>query len=413
MANAGKSRRKDKNRVVLKTGEGQRENGTYFYRWTVKGKRHYVYAKTLEELREKEKEIAKDKMDGIKAEARYTTVNDLFDLWKVLKRGLKDNTFENYKYMYDTFVRPTFGKQRICSLKKSDVKRFYNYLADERGLQAATIDNIHTVLHQVLDMAVDDEYIRVNPSNNVLKELKQSHVFQTEKRRALTKAEQELLLRFLKENHTYSRWYPIFAALVGTGLRVGELTGLRWCDLDMENGLIDINHTLVYYCHREESAKNGCYYNVNTPKTKNSNRQVPMLGFVKEAFQMEREYQELTGITCAVTIDGYSDFVFLNRNGSVYNQGTLNKVIRRIIRDCNDAELLKSESPDVLLPHFSCHSLRHTFTTRMCEAGVNVKVIQDTLGHQDISTTMNIYADATKELKMEAFAGLDQFFCPV
>lgn len=63
-----------------------------------------------------------------------------------------------------------------------------------------------------------------------------------------------------------------------------------------------------------------------------------------------------------------------------------------------------------LLPHFSCHSLRHTFTTRMCEAGVNVKVIQDTLGHKDISTTLNIYTDVTKELRRSEFEGLDSYF---
>ena len=100
----------------------------------------------------------------------------------------------------------------------------------------------------------------------------------------------------------------------------------------------------------------------------------------------------------------------MNRNGSVQHQGTLNKAIRRIIRDCNDEVLLKGEENPVLLPHFSCHTLRHTFTTRMCEAGVNVKVIQDTLGHSDISTTLNIYADVTKELKMAEFAGLDAYF---
>lgn len=203
-------KRKDKSRVVLRKGEVQRANGTYHYCWTDgKGKRHFVYAKTLEELRDKEAEIEKDKSDGIKAEAKYTTINDLFDLWKQLKRGLKNNTFENYKYMYDTFVRPEFGKTRISSLKKSDVKRFYNRLADDRGLQPSTIDSIHTVLHQVLDMAVDDDYLRSNPSSNVLRELKQSHCFETEKRRGLTKPEQDLFLDFLKRNHTYSHWYPI------------------------------------------------------------------------------------------------------------------------------------------------------------------------------------------------------------
>ena len=409
---AGKGqKRKDKDRIVLRTGEGQRPNGTYEYRWTDKtGKRRRVYAKTLEELRDKEKEIEKDKSDGIKAEARYVTVNELFDLWKQIKRGLKDNTFQNYQYMYNTFVRPEFGKKRISTLKKTDVKRFYNYLADERGLQASTIDSIHTVLHQVLDMAVDDSYIRNNPSNNVLKELKQSHVFKTEKRKALTRPQQDLLLDFLQRNHTYNHWYPIFAVMLGTGLRVGEATGLRWCDIDLDKGMVDVNHTLVYYCHRHEVEKNGCYFNVNTPKTETSVRQVPMMDFVKEAFLKEKEYQEAMGVECKATVDGYTDFIFVNRLGNVQHQGTLNKAIRRIIRDCNDEVLMKGEDDPVLLPHFSCHTLRHTFTTRMCEAGVNVKVIQDTLGHADIATTLNIYADVTKELKQTEFIGLDEFF---
>ena len=115
-------------------------------------------------------------------------------------------------------------------------------------------------------------------------------------------------------------------------------------------------------------------------------------------------------IHCEVMIDGYTDFVFVNRFGHTQHQGTLNKAIRRITRDCNDEVLLKGENNPVLLPHFSCHSLRHTFTTRMCEAGVNVKVIQDALGHADISTTLNIYADVTKELKKDEFAELDLFF---
>ena len=208
----------------------------------------------------------------------------------------------------------------------------------------------------------------------------------------------------------YSHWYPIFAIMVGSGLRVGEITGLRWCDVDLKEGIIDVNHTLVYYAHRDEAHKHGCYYNVNTPKTKASTRQVPMLDFVKEAFIMEREYQEAMGIKCEVTIDGYTDFIFVNRFGEAQNLANLNKAIRRIIRDCNDEEFLKDENPAVLLPHFSCHSLRHTFTTRMCEAGLNVKVIQDALGHQDISTTLNIYADVTRELKKKEFAGLDMYF---
>ena len=165
----------------------------------------------------------------------------------------------------------------------------------------------------------------------------------------------------------------------------------------------------MYYCHRHEVELNGCYFNINTPKTKASNRKIPMIESVKEAFLMEKANQEKTGIKCSAVIDGYSDFIFVNRNGKTQHQGTLNKAIRRIIRDCNDEVLLNDENATVLLPHFSCHSLRHTFSTRMCEAGINVKVIQDTLGHQDISTTMNIYTDATKEMKKQEFESLDNY----
>ncbi|MDD6169091.1 MAG: site-specific integrase [Lachnospiraceae bacterium] len=401
------NKRKDKDRIVLRKGESQRKDGNYDYRWTTRdGKRHSVYAKTLEELRTKEEEILRDKCDGIKTEARYVTINDVFEVWKQLKRGLKDNTFQNYKYMYEQFVKPDFGNTRVSQLKKSDVKRFYNMLADERALKVSTIDSIHTVLHQVLDMAVDDAYLRNNPSDNVLKELKQAHNFDTEKRKSLTVAEQELFLNFLRRNHQYNHWYPIFAVMVGTGLRVGEVTGLRWCDIDLKENLIDVNHTLVYYNH----AENGCYFNINTPKTKAGVRNVPMLEFVKQAFIEERKYQMANGIRCSVKIDGYTDFIFVNRFGAAQHQGTLNKALRRIIRDCNDEVLEKNEENPVLLPRFSCHSLRHTFTTRMCEAGVNIKVIQDALGHSDISTTLNIYADVTKELKKKEFEGLEAVF---
>ena len=323
---------------------------------------------------------------------------------------MKNNTFENYKYIYETFVRRQIGSKRVSTFLKSDIKRFYNYLVDERGLKPATVDGVHNILHQIFDMAVDDNYIRNNPTNNVLRELKKAHCFKTEKRRGLTRPEQELFMDYLKNSKTAVYWYPVFAVMLGTGLRVGEVTGLRWCDIDLKDGIIDVNHTLVYYDHRTSEGKKGCYFNVNTPKTEAGNRQVPMLDFVKEAFVMEKQRQELLGVHCEATIDGYTDFIFINRFGQAQHQATLNKAIRRIIRDCNDEQFLKTENPEVLLPHFSCHSLRHTITTRMCEAGVNIKVIQDTLGHKDITTTLNIYTDVTKELKRTEFDRLDKYF---
>lgn len=399
-------RRLDKNRVTLRKGESYRNDGRYSFRWCTRdGKRHYIYAKTLDELRRKEMELTVDQFDGIRTDKQHTTVNDVFELWCELKRGLKDNTFQNYKYMYNNFVRNGFGKLRVSNVKKSDVKKFYNTLADEKILQISTIDTVHNILHQIFALAVDDNYIRQNPTDEMLKELKKSHGFQVTKRKALTVPEQELFIQYLKTNAKYKHWYPVFATMLGTGMRVGEIVGLRWCDVDFENNLIDVNHTLVYY---NKGDNNGCSFAINTPKTKAGIRTIPMLETVKDAFLLEKAYQDEVGLSCNAKVDGYTNFIFINRFGNTQHQGTLNKAIRRIIRDCNDAVLLKTTDDNpVLLPPFSCHSLRHTFTTRLCEEGVNIKVIQNVLGHSDFKTTMDIYTDVTNDLKQKEFSALD------
>ena len=402
-------RRKDKKNRVLKEGEYQRSCGTYEFKWRDKsGGRHSISAVTLEELREKELDVLRDVLDGVKADKNNLTINDLYNSWVQLKRGLKDNTFSNYKYMYTMFVEPDFGKRKIVDLKRSDIRSFYNYLADERHVQINTIDCIHTVLHQVLELGVEDDYLRYNPSDNALKELKKARNFEVTKRRALTVPEQELFEAYLSKQGQYHRWYPIFIIMLWTGMRVGEVTGLRWCDIDLEDDTISVNHTLVYYDKRNDER---CTFAINTPKTAAGERIIPMLPKVKEAFMMEKQYQEECGLESRAVVDGYRDFIFINRFGNVQHQGTLNKALSRIVRDCNFEILDKPHKKDtVILPKFSNHSLRHTFTTRMCEAGVNLKVMQEILGHADAETTMDIYAEATKELKKSELDSFAEFF---
>ena len=101
----------------------------------------------------------------------------------------------------------------------------------------------------------------------------------------------------------------------------------------------------------------------------------------------------------------------MNKDGNVQNQGALNKAIKRVMRDCNSEilEKLTDDSEPVLLPAFSCHHLRHTFATRLCESGINLKVIQDVLGHADVSTTMNIYVDVTNDLKKKEILSFSSY----
>lgn len=140
----------DSHHVRLRTGEVQRKTGSYMYRWTDKlGKRNTIYAATLEDLREQEEQILVDQHDGIKANIKNVTVNDVYELWCQLKRGIKDSTMKNYIYMYELFVKPTFGKKKLVQVKKSDVRRFYNQLIDDKVLKPSTVDVIHAVIPEL------------------------------------------------------------------------------------------------------------------------------------------------------------------------------------------------------------------------------------------------------------------------
>ena len=198
----------DSKRVLLRTGEYECENGRYEYRYSVFGKRYSIYAKTLEELREKERSLDSEEMH-LSTNPYRTTLNDLFLVWKELKRGIRGNTFKNYCYLYEMYIEDYIGRLYVTSIKKTDVKRYFNYLNDERKLKLGTIDGVHNILHQVLQVAVDDELILQNPADNAIKELMRSHNMHRKKRNALTKNEQKLLVDYISKNHQYNRWYPI------------------------------------------------------------------------------------------------------------------------------------------------------------------------------------------------------------
>ncbi len=397
--------RYSKDHVRLKTGEYQKADGSYEYRYAVFGRSFSFYSKTLENLREKEAQITSQQNEFRKTHlGRTLTLDSLFDLWRQLKRGIRDRTFQHYCDTYQRYVMNSIGRQYVSSLKKSDIKRFYNYLADERRLQIGTIESVHTVLHQILQLAVDDELIASNPADSAVKELMRARNIDHRKPTVLTTVQQNLLMQFVSESPIYSRGMPIISVLLGTGMRVGELTGLRWCDVDFQKREIDINHALVYYNRSGQH----CTFGINDTKTPASKRVIPMTDSVKDAFLKERAYQAENGLFCQMDVDGYSDFIFLNRFGYPLQQNVLNKAFQRIIRDCNDQEFLKSNAPAVLLPHFSCHSLRHTFATNLARnPNISVKVAQYLLGHADVTTTLNIYSHCTEEMMENARNALD------
>lgn len=408
--------RKDNKGRALRKGEFQRaSDGKYVYGYTdPNGVRRYIYSKDLKKLREREEKLVKDQLDGLDVYvAGSADINFVFDRYISIKSELRSSTKSNYTYMYDRFIRDGFGKKKIGDVKYSDVLQFYYDLLHNKGLQINTLDTIHTVLHPTFQLAVRDGIIRNNPSDGVMAELKKKTGNKKGIRHALTLEQQRAFMDYIAQSPVFVGWHPFFTVLLGTGCRIGEVVGLRWEDVDLEKRTININHQMTYYPRREDTYK--CEFKVSLPKTDAGIRILPMMNQVYEALKGEYDRQLEEGFP-DVVIDGMTGFIFTNRFGSIHNPQAVNRAIRRIYEAHNAEELVKAKNEHrdpVIIPHFSCHHMRHTFCTRFCENETNVKVIQSIMGHASIETTMDIYAEVTEMTKKEALdnlsANLDVF----
>lgn len=400
--------RKDLRGRALRKGEMQRASDQrYVYTYTDPlGRRKYIYARDLATLREKEKELIKNQLDGLDLYvAGRATINNVFDRYMAIKHNLRDSTRSNYLYTYNHFVRDNFGMKLIAGIKFSDVLQYYNHLLHEQDLSLGTLDTIHCLLHPTFQLAVRDQIIRNNPTDGVMKEISKQSGKNRGVRHALTIEQQRAFMEYVANHPVYYHWWSLFTVLLGTGCRIGEALGLRWEDLDFENRIISINHSLVYYPTAKERKS---VMRIVKPKTEAGIRTIPMLDVVYDAFQMELEEQEETGFNTD-EIDGMTGFIFKNRYGGVPNYNTVNQAIKRIINSHNADEIIlakREKREPVIIPNFSCHHFRHTFATRLCEVESNLKVIQSIMGHRNIETTMDVYAEATDRKKKESMDNL-------
>lgn len=403
-----KTRKDDKGRVLQK-GETQRKSDKmYIYTYVDPyGTRRYAYSKDLLTLREKERWLQRDQMDGLDVYAAgKSSLNDTFDRYMSMKYNLRPTTRANYIYMYNQFVRDGFGEKKLADIKYSDVKMFYYHLLNERNLQINTLDTIHTVLHPTLAMAVRDDIIRKNPSDGVMAEIKKNSEKNKGIRHALTLEQQRAFMNYISGSPDYYHWLPLFTVLLGTGCRVGEVIGLRWEDVDLKNRSINVNHTVSYYARTDGKST----FAVSRPKTEAGIRIVPMLDAVHEVLEREYNRQRFEGFS-TYELEGMTGFIFTNRYGGVFNAHCINTAISRIRENYNAKEVLdaqKEHREPVIIPHFSCHHLRHTFCSRLCENETNVKVIQEIMGHANIETTLDIYAEVNYAKKKESMERLSK-----
>ena len=380
------NRRKDDQNRVLKDREYQRKNGSYEFKWTSNnGKRHSIYAKTLEELRAKEEQLLKDRFDGIKTTTSIITLNQAYESWKKTKRNTRDSTQYQRELAYNKHIRDKYGGVDIKKFKKSDIVAIYYEIYDS-GLMVSSIGRINEILIQIFGMLVEDGILRTNPVKGAFKTFKPTSDEKVDKPKALTKSQQREFEEFITTNKKCKDIYPLLEILLWTGMRVGEAGALTWDDVDLEQGVIYIRKTVVYV--------DGKYVMHNTPKTKSSIRKIPMLSNVKEMFLIQKKI----GRKSSNEIGGYKDFIFLTNRCNPYIGTSLDLRLKSITDRCNKM--------GGNLPHISCHTLRHSFATRMCESNVNMKVVQAILGHNNIGITYDTYTTATDDMMLEEFKNI-------
>lgn len=415
-------KRKDLKGRVLRSGEVQRPDGKYMFRYTDRaGQRRTVYSWKLVStdklkegqrdspaLRDIEKRIQKDLDDKINTlDAEHTTVDDLFAQFLDIRMDLRESTRCCYRNLYKKHVSPAIGVWSIDRIKPTDIQKLYQSMVSDTGVSPTTAQKTHSVVFQIFENAVMDNLIRTNPASNAFHSFRKTAEFRTESKMPLTIEQQSRFIDYVYASRQYGRMANLFSVLLGTGMRIGEALGLRWCDCDFKEGVIHVTHALLY----KQSEDGGYRYRISATKTASGLRKIPMLDEVKSALQRERKRRRTTKKEFAV--DGYSDFVFLNSSGQVYTQSFIYDVFQGITTSYNKEEYAKARKESrepCYLPKMSAHILRHTFCTRMCENDVNLKVLQDIMGHRTIRTTMEVYAKAMGDKKAEAMRALNGAF---
>ena len=383
-------KRRDNKGRILRTGESQRKDLIYQYRYIdIRGKRRTIYSSNLSELRKKEAEILKQLSEGIDYAAGQITVIALVERYIRLKQGTRYNTKVGYKFVLNIIKKEDFGYRQIRDIKVSDAQAWMIKLHDD-GRGYSTLTSVRGVIKPAFQMAYNEDAIRKNPFDFKLVDVVPND---SQKRIALTDEQQEIWMNFIREDKTYSKYYDEFVVLLGTGMLVSEFCGLTKDDLQFSERRIRVDHQLV----RERGGK----YYVEKTKTECGCRFIPMTDEVYRSLLNTLERRKK--VEKEFIVDGYSGFLLLNKNDHP-------KVALHIENEMRWAMKKYSKlHPDKPLPHITPHVFRHTFCTNMANKGMDVKHLQYIMGHSDVGVTLNVYTHANYDLAAEQMLEIIDF----
>lgn len=338
-----------------------------------------TYQETMAKLIQAEANINDLHNKNNAAQSKKITVKDYFRLRldNDLIIGIKASSYDTYEYYLERHIKPYFKDKKLNEQTRESIQRFINYLYlegrldGEGGLDANTVKDIYGFINRGFIQAVEDEILTKNPCKNIRLPSKYSMI------EILSDTEQRQLVEYLNAcPHPYNT-----GVLIGlyAGLRIGEICGLQWGDIDMESGLITVKRSLRRTKNRNKNAQAKTTVIVQEPKTENSLRSfyIP-----KDLLNYLRHFKK----TLSESETHNHRYILQGRNGKYLDTKTLQNYFKRILYKAG-------------LPRYKFHALRHTFATRAQENGMDISTLSDILGHHDPAFTVRQYGHSTIENK--------------
>lgn len=350
-----------------------------------KQKRKAIYGKTKKEVKEK-MDILKVKINkGVYIEPSEITLGNWIETWMCDYKihSARITSIQSYESYYRNNIKPMLGNIKIKDLRNEDIQRFVNRLT-EKKLSATTIEKHCAVISMALDKAVENEMILKNPCKKVCLPAKHK-----KEARVLTIEEQKKLIE-IALNYRDSE---IIVFMLYTGLRLGEALALTWDDIDFDRKIIDVNKTQTI--RRSRFTENGKQQVEFTPtKTKASNRKIPLLHSLENLLHTIKEKQDKISLDYSERYNSLN-LVFCTREGKIRPSASV-------------SYRLKMFSEALGMEHINAHALRHTFATRGLENGIEMRVMQDLLGHSTMKMTADLYTHVLPDKKMDSIKKLEK-----
>ncbi len=397
MENAVKERR-------LPKGISKRADGRYQGRFTFQGERYTLYDRDIKALQKKMADVRYEMEHGIYVDAKNMTLNTFFETWlsEIKENTVKENTISVYMEIYKVHIAPTLGKLQVSSINKLMIQRLLNTMG-RNGLSANTQAKTKAILYSIFKEAMENRMISYNPCENITIRRDKTE------RRVLTYEEQQIFLEAIRG----SRYEMLCILGLSTGLRIGELSGLRWSDLDFENRTLTVERTYIYLHDVKKHQMRDVFH---SPKTKTSCRTIKLLDSTLELLKKHKDKQDKEK---AALGDGWQpvedgeDLVFTTKNGKpvrgINVAETLDNYVKSINRKEEKLAAREGREP-VIFERITPHTLRHTFATRAFESGIPPKVVQQILGHSSLEMTMDLYTHVTEDVQAREIEKLAMFF---